>query len=202
MLEEYNINQTTLKILSNYLDNYKKSLHLREISREIKVDVKATQLQLKKLEKINVLFSTVKGRNKDYTLNLNNITTQYYLMMAETFVSIIYLKKNFLIKKIIGEIGNKIHDPVILFGSFAKSIYTKDSDVDLFIISDKKIKTSITLEAGNLVGREINLKSTNRDRFMNGLRSNDPLIKEVVSNHIILKGIDEFCDIMWSYHVV
>jgi hypothetical protein len=37
---------------------------------------------------------------------------------------------------------------------------------------------------------------------MNGLRSNDPLIKEVVSNHIILKGIDEFCDIMWSYHVV
>lgn len=202
MLEEYNINQTTLKILSNYLDDYKKSLHLREISREIKVDVKATQLQLKKLEKINVLCSAVKGRNKDYTLNLNNITTQYYLMMAETFVSIIYLKKNFLIKKIIREIGNKIHDPIILFGSFAKSTYTKDSDVDLLIISDKKIKTSITLEASNLVGREINLKSTNRDRFMNGLRSNDPLIKEVVSNHIILKGIDEFCDIMWSYHAV
>ncbi|MHB8545492.1 MAG: hypothetical protein ACYDAJ_01835 [Nitrosotalea sp.] len=52
MLEEYNINQTTLKILGLYLDDYKKSLHLREISRETKIDVKAIQLQLKKLEKM------------------------------------------------------------------------------------------------------------------------------------------------------
>ncbi len=31
MLEKYNINQTTLKILDLYRDNYAKSLHLREI---------------------------------------------------------------------------------------------------------------------------------------------------------------------------
>ncbi|MDE1814617.1 MAG: nucleotidyltransferase domain-containing protein, partial [Thaumarchaeota archaeon] len=137
MLEEYNINQTTLKILGLYLNDYKKSLHLREISRETEIDVKAIQLQLKKLEKINVLSSVIRGRNKDYHLNLNNVTTKYYLVMAEVFISIIYLKKNFLIKKIVDEIENKIHEPIILFGSFAKGTYTKDSDVDVFIISDK-----------------------------------------------------------------
>ncbi|MDE1729142.1 MAG: hypothetical protein KGH81_08210, partial [Thaumarchaeota archaeon] len=120
MLEEYNINQTTLKMLGLYLNDYKKSLHLREISRETEIDVKAIQLQLKKLEKINVLSSVIRGRNKDYHLNLNNVTTKYYLVMAEVFISIIYLKKNFLIKKIVDEIENKIHEPIILFGSFAK----------------------------------------------------------------------------------
>lgn len=202
MLEEYNINQTTLKILGLYLDDYKKSLHLREISRKTKIDVKAIQLQLKKLEKINVLSSIIRGRNKDYRLNLNNVTTKYYLVMAEIFVSIIYLKKNFMIKKIVGEIENKIHDPLILFGSFAKGTYTKESDVDVFIISDKKINTSSIIEATNMVGREISLKSANRQQFLEGLRNNDPLIKEVVSNHIILKGADEFSDIMWCHHAV
>ena len=98
MLEEYNITQTTLKILGLYANNYKKSLHLRQIARETKVDVKAIHLQLRKLEKINVLSSATRGKNKEYMLNLDNIITKYYLGMAETFASIIYLKKNFLIK--------------------------------------------------------------------------------------------------------
>ncbi|MDE1831534.1 MAG: nucleotidyltransferase domain-containing protein [Thaumarchaeota archaeon] len=200
MLEEYNINQTTLKILGLYLDDYKKSLHLREISRETKTDVKAIQLQLKKLEKINVLSSIIRGRNKDYQLNLNNVTAKYYLVMAETFMSIIYLKRHFLIKKIVEEIENKVHDPLILFGSFAKETYTKDSDVDVFLISDKKINTDSIIEATNMVGRKINLKSTSRQQFLEGLRNNDPLVKEIVSNHVVLKGADQFSDIMWCYH--
>jgi predicted nucleotidyltransferase len=202
MLEEYNINQTTLKILGLYLDDYKKSLHLREISRETKTDVKAIQLQLKKLEKINVFSSIIRGRNKDYHLNLDNVTTKYYLVMAEVFVSIIYLKRNFLIKKIVEEIENKIHYPLILFGSFAKGTYTKESDVDIFVISDKKINTNSIIEATNIVGRKISLKSTSRQQFLKGLQNNDPLIKEIVSNHIILKGADEFSDIMWCHHTV
>jgi predicted nucleotidyltransferase len=202
MLEEYNINQTTLKILGLYLDDYKKSLHLREISRETKTDVKAIQLQLKKLEKINVFSSIIRGRNKDYHLNLDNVTTKYYLVMAEVFVSIIYLKRNFLIKKIVEEIENKIHYPLILFGSFAKGTYTKESDVDIFVISDKKINTNSIIEATNIVGRKISLKSTSRQQFLKGLQNNDPLIKEIVSNHIILKGADEFSDIMWCHHAV
>jgi len=202
MLEEYNINQTTLKILGLYLDDYKKSLHLREISREAQIDVKAIQLQLQKLEKINVLSSIIRGRNKDYSLNLNNVTTKYYLIMAEIFASIIHLKKNFMIKKIVEEIENKIHDPLILFGSFAKGTYTKESDVDIFMIGDKKINTSLIIEATSMVGRKISVKSTSREQFLEGLRNNDPLIKEIVSNHIVLKGADQFSDIMWCYHAV
>jgi len=200
MMEEYNINQTTLKILALYTNDYRKSLHLREIARETKVDVKAVQLQLKRLEKINVLSSIIKGRNKECSLNLDNSIIKYYMIMAETFSSIIYLRKNFLIKKVVNEIGNQIEGVIVLFGSFAKGQTTKESDIDLFAISDKKLNMSAVREAGKLVGRSISVKSASKRQFMKGLKENDPLISEVVSNHVILKGVDDFCDIIWRYH--
>ena len=92
-------------------------------------------------------------------------------------------------------------DPLILFGSFVKGGYTKESDIDLFVISEKKIDKGMVLKVSDLVNRDINIKSSNKVQFLNGLRRNDPLVNEVVSNHIILKGIDEFCEIMWRYHV-
>ncbi len=201
MLEEYNITQTTLKIIGLYADNYKKSIHLREIARKTNIDVKSIQLQLKKLERINVLSSILKGKNKEYTLNLNNVITKYYLIMAEGFISVIYLKKHFLIKKILDEIGKKIDDPLILFGSFVKGGHTKESDIDIFVISEKKIDKRMVLETSDLVNRDINIKSSNKTQFFSGLQNKDPLVNEVVSNHIILKGIDPFCEIMWRYHV-
>ena len=200
MLEEYNINHTTLKILSLYRADYNRSLHLREISRQTKVDVKAVQLQLKRLEKINVVSSVLKGRNKEYSLNLGNSITKYYMIMAETFASIIYLRKNFLIKKTVSEIGNLVEGTMVLFGSFARGQATKESDMDIFVISDKKIPMSTVREAGRLIGRTISIKSTSREHFMKGVEEKDPLISEVVSNHIILKGVDDYCDIIWRYY--
>lgn len=200
MMKEYNINQTTLKILGLYSNDYSKSLHLREIAREIRIDVKAVQLQLKKLEKINILSSVLKGRNKEYRLNLDNLITKYYMSMAETFASISYLGQNFLIKKVADEIGNQIEGTIMLFGSFAKSQATKESDVDIFVISEKKPNSNAMLEAGELVGRVISVKSSSKERFMRGLEDKDPLISEVVSSHVILKGVDGLCDIIWRYH--
>lgn len=200
MMEEYNINQTTLKILGLYSNDYNKRLHLREIARETEVDVKAVQLQLKKLEKTNILSSVLRGRNKEYRLNLSNSITRYYMVMAETFASVRYLRRNFLIKKIVDEIGSKIDDTIVLFGSFAKGQATKGSDVDLFVISDKKPNRAVAEEAGDVVGRRVSVKFATQKQFVNGLLKKDPLISEVASNHIILKGVDDFTGTMWRYY--
>jgi len=46
-----------------------------------------------------------------------------------------------LIKYIVDKIVKEIHpDKIILFGSYARSAATKDSDLDLFIIKDGKIE--------------------------------------------------------------
>jgi predicted nucleotidyltransferase len=200
MLEEYNMTQTTLKIIALYRNNYKKSLHLREIARETKVDVKAVQLQLQKLESMNVLSSNVRGRNKEYTLNQSNIITKYFLSMAEAFTAITYTQKNFTLKKIINQLDPKISDPIILFGSFAKNTQTTESDIDLLIITDKKIDRKTINTISSLVNRDINIKSATEEQFLNGLRQKDPLIGEVIVDHIVLKGADKICDILWQYY--
>jgi predicted nucleotidyltransferase len=200
MTKEYNINQTTLKILALYRNNYKASMHLREIARETNVDVKAIQLQLQKLEKTNITTSTMKGKNKEYSLNLNNYTTKYYMTLAETFTTINYLSKNYEIKKLITETENQLGNSTILFGSYAREETTEESDIDLLIITDTKPDTNAIKEAGKLINREINVKFTTEEQFQNGLMNNDPLIREVIANHIILKGIDNICNIMWRHH--
>jgi predicted nucleotidyltransferase len=200
MMNKYNINQTTLKILSLYRNNYNTSLHLREIARQTNIDIKAIQLQLKKLENTNIIQGTTKGRNKEFTLNLNNYTTKYYMTLAETYTTINYLNKNFEIKKLLTETENQLGNSAILFGSFAKQETTTESDIDILIITDTKPDTKPIEEAGRLINREINVKFTTEEQFQKGLMNNDPLIREVIANHILLKGIDNICNIMWRHH--
>jgi len=199
-MEKYNINQTTLRILGLFSSDYRKAIHIREIARNIQIDVKAVGIQLNRLEKANVLSSVLRGRNKEYQLNLSNPVTMFYIILAEVFASIIYLGNNFLVKKLTSEIANKIEGTIILFGSFARGEATEESDIDLFVISEKKADAEAVNEAGRLMGREINMKSTGRKQFLNGLMENDPLIKEVVSSHIVIKGVDQLVEIMWLYH--
>jgi len=200
MMKKYNINQTTLKLLGLYRSNYTTSFHVREAARKTRIDVKAIQLQLKMLEKINVASSTQKGRNKEYSLNLNNYLAKYYMILAETFASITYLSKNFEVKKLISEIGDKIGDSVLLFGSFAKGEMTQESDIDLLVIGDRKPDLDAVREAGRLMGREISVKSTTEEKFLEGLTNSDPLMLEVATNHVILKGVDTVCNAMWLYY--
>lgn len=200
MEEKYNINQTTLRILGLFSNDYSKAIHVREIARNIQIDVKAVGIHLNRLEKTNVLSSTLRGRNKEHRLNLSNPVTMFYIILAEAFASINYLENNFLVKKLTSEIANKIEGTIILFGSFARGEANEESDIDLFVISDKKADTEAVNEAGRFIGREINMKSTGKKQFLNGLMENDPLINEVVSSHIMIKGVDDLVEIMWRYH--
>ena len=67
-------------ILGLFRNNYKTSLYLREMAREIQVDAKAVSLQLNRLEKANILTSIQKGKNKEYSLKLGNYLIRYYFL--------------------------------------------------------------------------------------------------------------------------
>ena len=188
------INQTSLKILALFTTNYKTSRYLREIARETQVDVKAVSIQLNRLEKANI------RKNKEYSLNLSNYLTLYYLALAECFVTIEYLDNNFEVKKLVSETTGNLGKTALLFGSFAKGNMTQESDIDILIIGDSKPDLSVFKEMGSLLSREISIKYVSEKQFSDGLTNNDPLIAEVVDNHIILKGIDNLCNMLWRYY--
>ncbi len=69
----------------------------------------------------------------------------------------------------------------ILFGSYAKLIAKKQSDIDLYIdTDDKKIKKDV-----ELINTKLSVKIGRYDK-------DNLLIKEIEKNHVIIKGVELF----------
>lgn len=200
MMEKYNINSTTLGILGLYANNYAERLRLREVSRRIDIDVNAVRRQLLKLRHDNIMLSEQNGRNVEYRLNLGNRAVKFLIIMAEAYRSVLFIENRFIIKKMIGILDLEADDIMILFGSFAKGKEDMDSDIDLLVFGRKKPDEEKVALAGAAIDRKISVNYFNMDDFSDMLAHQDTLLKEAISGHILLKGIDAFCECLWDYY--
>ncbi len=199
MMYKY-MNKTTLGIIGLFAGDYSAAMHTREIARAIGVDVKAVQIQLKRLEADGILLSRTSGRNTEYRLNLGNTNTRYGMVLAEYAKALALLERNFAIKRFADATGKDADCILVLFGSFAAGNEDKASDIDLLVIAGEKMHRRAFGEAGKTVGREVNPVFMDAQGFMAGLRANDPLVKEAMKRHIVLSGADRFCAMVWDYY--
>ena len=94
-----------------------------------------------------------------------------------------------MIKEIIEKINPFIEGIGIVFGSYAKDIAKKDSDLDIFVIgkyNKEKIK-----KVSKTYGIEISIKCYPLKTFEKNL-ANDILLKEILKNHIIFLNAEQF----------
>ena len=182
-----------LEILALYLSDYNKQFYLREISKLAKIPLKTTQTLIANLERDKLLKSTVKGKNKYFRLNLDNIKTKFYLLQSELNRTLIFVENYPLFKNFIGKI--KINAPMVVFGSFAKFKADKESDLDLLIIS--KLKVNLPL---HLLAYKIHEIYLDENSFKKSLEKKQALIMEIKDNHIILNNHSFFVNVTWSYH--
>jgi predicted nucleotidyltransferase len=68
----------------------------------------------------------------------------------------------------------------ILFGSYAKGLAKQDSDIDIYIDTTNKTK------------KELEALDTKLSIKIGKFNSSSLLAKEIIKNHIILKGVEEF----------
>lgn len=193
---EKNINETTIKILYPFLNDYKKRTHFRELSRLTNLDTKTLQRQIKTLEKFNIIKYKFSGRHKEYYLNLENLVTRDFLILAEVLKTIRFLVRNFEIRKISQEIN--IDSCIVLFGSYAKEKADENSDIDLFVIGSK-ISKKVTEKIQKIYGKKISQKNISEKSFQRLLKEKNPLIMEILDYHIILNKFDFFVDTIWNY---
>jgi predicted nucleotidyltransferase len=191
------------EILLLYRSEYSSSLHVRSMAKLMGTNHVALLPYLNQLESLKVLNSEKIGRNKQYTLNKDNLLTKHCLVITEELMAIDYLEKTFLIKKLAEHIDNiEISAPVMLFGSYAKGYATEESDIDLFIIgklTEDQLKHIKRFE--ETFGKKINIKTATPENFNTGLRTGDILIKEITRNHIILRNADPFVTCLWRQYV-
>jgi predicted nucleotidyltransferase len=191
------------KVLSLFRTDYATSLHVRAMANLLNVSHMTLLPHLNQLEKFKILQSSKMGRNKDYRLNQDNILTKYYLTTTEELVTIEYLEKNQLIRKLAEHLNSlDTPNPLILFGSYADNSATEESDIDLFSIDTlTKDQTSHIKKFQATYGKKINIKTATTENFNTGLRTGAILIKEIIRKHIILRNPDPFTTMLWRYYV-
>lgn len=127
------------KILKEFYTNRNAPLHLREISRKIRLDQSALTRHLKYLTKMKILDFEEEGNLKKFSINDRCVKNVFSLYDEEKLESLPLLRKN-AIKFYIKELVEK---PVfvIVFGSTAKSEFKEESDIDLITVFNKRTET-------------------------------------------------------------
>ena len=182
-----------LEIVSLFRGNYKARFYLREISKLSKISLKTCQNTLINLEKAKILKSKTEGKNKYFSLNLENIKTKSYLQQAEIYQTDIFIEKYPQFKMFLKSLN--ITDSIIVFGSFAKFTADKNSDLDLLIISNKELKLPFHLLPFN--PHQINMTEKT---FLKAINQQEYLIKEIEENHIILNNHSFYVNMTWRYY--
>ena len=182
-----------LEVIALYTGNYKAEFYLRQIAKLAKLPVKTCQNFLSQLEKDKILKGKIEGKNKYFSLNLDNIQTKSYLLQAEIHKTDLFLENYPQIKTFLKSFNTNI--PIIVFGSFAKLKANKDSDIDLFIVSEKGQKLPF-----HLLPYKVHQVNLSENSFMKSLKEQEIIIKEIEENHVILNNHSFYVNIMWGYY--
>ena len=174
-MEQRNYKLEIVKLLS------KEKSHIRAIAKKLNTNHMMIVRKIKELSEENVVDSILEGKNKVYFLK-KTAEARSYVFMSEYYIQNKTIKKYPELRNIIEKIQkDKRIKLAILFGSYAKELAKKDSDIDIFIeTKNKNIKKDI-----GLVDSALNIKIGMYNKENN-------LIKEIKKNHVILKGIEEY----------
>ena len=192
MYKKLNITENHLQVLNLFTKGFNKEYYIREVKKLLNISPRTSQLMLDNLEKKAVLESKLRGKIKNYKLKKSE-NAKEYIVLSEIYKRVLFLENNLLIKEIISKIKPHINVIGIIFGSYAKGIQKKDSDLDIFIIGDYDEKE--VNKVSNLYGINLSVKNYTLKLFNDNIQK-DTLIKEVLDNHIIFSGTDKFIDLV------
>ncbi len=155
--------------------------HVRGIAKTLGESHSTVQRRLNRLAKENVLDYKREGRNKIFLIK-KNLQAKNYVFNAERYKLIklirAYPELSIIIEDLLKATNERL---IILFGSYAKFKAKKGSDIDIYIeTTDKRVK-----EKAEGINSEIRVK-------IGIFETQDLLIKEIIKNHVLLRGVEEF----------
>src|SRR3989344_1516530 len=159
----------------------KREMHGRELAKELKTSLTRIQSTLTELRNTNIVDYKIAGKNHRYFIK-NNLISKSFILNAENYKLAKLVGKYESLGPIFQDIIEKSKcNLIILFGSYAKGTPQESSDIDIYIESTNlKIKEAVQQIYGLL---SVKIGKFNTDNL---------LIKEIIKNHIIIKGAEEY----------
>ena len=180
-----------LKILKHFMENKGKEFTIKQVSEKLKINYRIAYQEIKNLEQKKLIEIKKIGNSNACSFNyvFNELSMQAEAIRKEDLLKNKNLK---VIYKRIMELKHPLYI-LLVFGSYSGKTQTKNSDIDLCLISDSKtIKKGISsiLEQ---IPLDIHLVCFTPNEFISMLSIRKPNVgHEILKNNVILKGAEEF----------
>lgn len=192
--------ELVLSVMKEFMGDYIGSFTGSYIAKKRSLNQKSVANILNKMEDESLLKSKTFGKNKEFSLNLDNTeVVRHFVAAAEHLRAAEFLKKNPVVREVLAKSGDALDGIVIIFGSYAKDMQKKDSDLDVFVAGAyNRNKVSKVSELYNL---QVSVKNYPANTFRSALKKRDILLSEVLKNHVIISGAEEFVNaVMRDYY--
>ncbi len=170
------LNNYNLEIVGALL---RQPMHIRELARYLGTSQTTIARKIRWLKKENVIDTALIGKNKLASLK-KTAEARIYAYLWEHYNLLRILKKYPELRRII-DAASKFDVLIILFGSYAKGLARRDSDIDLFI----ETKNTNIKEKIEALDSRLRIKL---GKFGGG----SPLIKEIEKNHAIINKVEPY----------
>lgn len=168
-----------VNVLNFFLENPDLDIHIKELSRRLKISPATSKKFCNLFNNENILTSEKKGNSIFFKLN----NSDNYIQLLKKTYAISKIKENW--KKVSVD-GLK---SVVVYGSYASGEYSNNSDIDLLLITRKRdINNSFILKFQNKIKREVNITKMTYMEWQKLKQKSDPFAKEVTENHFIIQG--------------
>jgi len=187
------LNGSVLQVVEHFIRDFSCSCHGSAIAKASGLNQKTVSNVLNRLEEDGFLESRTVGKNKEFKLRFDDLErTKRFLLGVENARTLRFLEENPKVKEVFSKTSPFLKGIVLVFGSYAKGSQKKDSDLDVFIAGE--YDASKLKQPASLYGIEVSVRHMSRENFRKALREKDLLIREVVSDHIILHGTEEYLE--------
>jgi len=195
--------ETRLKII-DVLDKNKNGVHIRELSRIVKTSYNNIIRNIKILESKNIIrkekeanLIRIKLKNNPLTIAyLKQVHTENFLELPKKIsISIIEFINELEIRPLI----------TLIFGSYSKKNFTKESDIDIFLVF-QKTENQISIEnTAKRISMRTNLKINpiyvNYFDFEKNMLNKEHIFSNEIRNNIILlNGLEDYYSILWRFY--
>lgn len=173
-------------------------IHVRELSRRLKLGIPSIKYAIEKLKLDKIIKSEIEGRNLKFYINYNARKTSNYLSLLNVYNIQEKLPEN--VRSMLYELLKLFNTKplmTIIFGSYAIGDYKETSDIDLLLIyaDQDKIPSAEIEQKSKLISERYGLKISpvylKWNEFKENFHNNrDKFIKQVKKNKIIFIGIE------------
>ncbi|KHO54322.1 MAG: DNA polymerase subunit beta [archaeon GW2011_AR19] len=187
---------TKLKIIAE-LENESNGIHLRKISRLVNSGLPNVKRFLEILEKEKVVSKEKEANLIKFALKEGQRTLSYLKQVnTDKFFGLPVKVQNS-----IGDFLDEIEDkPLIalIFGSYAKKNYTKESDIDILLVFQKIENTAkrISMRTNTKINPVYIEYKNFKDNFLNKEHN---FSKEIRNKVIVMLGIENYYQLLWRF---